>query len=106
VRVLFVCTANRLRSPTAEKVFADYPGLEVRSAGLDAACPRPLSAELVGWAERVFVMERRHRDTIRRKFRGTLGSRPVIVLGIPDEYEYMQPELVALLKERVPELLS
>jgi predicted protein tyrosine phosphatase len=105
-KVLFVCTANRLRSPTAVAVFADYPGLEVRSAGLDAACPRPLTAELVAWADRLFVMEQRHRKALRHRFREQLGDTPLIVLGIPDEYEFMQPELVALLKERVPQFLD
>jgi predicted protein tyrosine phosphatase len=106
MKVLFVCTANKLRSPTAEAVFSGAPGLEVRSAGLDMACPRPLSAELVAWADRLFVMERGQREKVRRRFRDTLGNRPVIVLGIPDEYEFMQPELVALLKARVPDFLD
>jgi predicted protein tyrosine phosphatase len=106
MNVLFVCTANRLRSPTAAAVFADHPGLDVRSAGLDAACPRPLTAELVAWADRLFVMEQRQREKIRKQFRQALGDTHVVVLGIPDEYEFMQPELVALLKERVPRFLE
>lgn len=105
MKILFVCTANRLRSPTAEAVFADHPGIEARSAGLDAACPRPLSAQLVGWADRLLVMEQRHRKIIKRRFGEALGDRPLIVLGIPDDYEFMQPELGALLKERVPPFL-
>lgn len=106
MKVLFVCTANKLRSPTAEAVFADHPGLEVRSAGLDAACPCPLTAELVSWAESLFVMEQRHKKTLKRRFRAQLGSTPVIVLGIPDLYEYMQQELIELLKDRVPPFLE
>jgi predicted protein tyrosine phosphatase len=106
MKVLFVCTANKLRSPTAAAVFADAPGLEVRSAGLDAACPRPLTAELVAWADRLFVMEQRHREAIRRRFKQALGAKPLIVLGIPDNYDFMQEELVALLKERVPQFLQ
>ena len=105
MKVLFVCTANRLRSPTAEAVFADRPGLEVRSAGLDARAVRPLTAELVAWADRLIVMEKSHREAIRKRYRTALGSRRVIVIGIPDEFEYMQEELVALLKERVPPFL-
>ena len=106
MKVLFVCTANKLRSPTAEAVFAAHPGLEVRSASLDAEAPRPLTAELVAWADRLLVMEQRHREIIRKRFRQALGSRQVIVLGIPDEYEFMQEELVALLRERVPQFLD
>jgi predicted protein tyrosine phosphatase len=106
MKILFVCSANRLRSPTAEAVFADRPGLEVRSAGLDAQAVRPLTAELVAWADRLIVMEAHHRKTIRKRYRTTLGSRPVIVLGIPDEFEFMQEELVALLRKRVPPFLG
>jgi predicted protein tyrosine phosphatase len=91
MRILFVCTANRLRSPTAAAVFADHPGLEVRSAALDAACPRPLTAELVAWADRLFVMEQRHREKIRRRFREQLGNTPVIVLGFPTSMSSCSP---------------
>ena len=106
MRVLFICTANRLRSPTAEAVFADAPGLEVASAGLDPAAARPLSADLVAWAERIIVMEQRHRDLLKKRFRTALGQRPVYVLGIPDEFTFMQPELIALLQDRVLPLLE
>jgi predicted protein tyrosine phosphatase len=106
MKILFVCTANKLRSPTAQAVFAEHPGIEARSAGLDASAPRPLTDQLVLWADRLFVMDQRHRNIIRRRFKHSLGSRPVIVLGIPDEYSFMQAELVALLKERVPPLLE
>lgn len=106
MKILFVCTANKLRSPTAQAVFAEHPGIEARSAGLDASAAQPLTVDLVTWADRLFVMEPRQRDIIRKRFRQALGSRPVIVLGIPDEYSFMQAELVALLKERVPPLLE
>jgi predicted protein tyrosine phosphatase len=104
-RVLFVCTSNRLRSPTAETLFRGWPGLEVSSAGLDAAATRVLDQDIIGTADVIFVMERHHRDKTRKRFRAVLGQPPVYVLGIPDEYERDQPELIALLKERVPPLL-
>ena len=50
-------------------------------------------------------MEKSHREAIRKRYRTALGSRPMIVIGIPDEFEYMQEELVVLLKERVPPFL-
>ena len=105
LRVLFVCTSNRLRSPTAETLFAGTPGLEVASAGLDPAATRVVDAEMVRTADMIFVMERHHRDKLRRRFRDAVGAKPVIVLAIPDEYERDAPELVALLKERVPPFL-
>lgn len=106
MKVLFVCTANKLRSPTAQAVFTGYPGIEVASAGLDAAAVRPLTAELIAWADRLIVMEPHHREKLRKRFKAALGPRPVIVLGIPDEYEFMQDELIALLKDRVPPFLE
>jgi predicted protein tyrosine phosphatase len=87
MRVLFVCTSNRLRSPTAEKLFTGWPGLEVSSAGLDPAATRVVDEGVIASADVIFVMERHHRDKIRKRFRAVLGQRPVYVLGIPDEYE-------------------
>lgn len=101
LHILFVCTANRLRSPTAEAVFSGRPGLKVSSAGLDRGSARVLDAAAIEDADVIFVMEQHHRNTLRKRFWRSLGARPLIVLGIPDEYERDQPELVALLIERV-----
>jgi predicted protein tyrosine phosphatase len=49
--VLFVCSRNQLRSPTAENVFSAWPGIEVASAGLDPAADVPVTPELLQWAE-------------------------------------------------------
>ena len=100
-RLLFVCSQNRLRSPTAEHVFATYAGVETLSAGLNVGADVPLSEELVRWADMVFVMEKRHREKLSREFRQALGGTRVVCLDIPDIYEYMDPELVALLEKRV-----
>lgn len=102
MNILFVCTANKLRSPTAQAVFSGRPDITVRSAGLDPEAPCRLDAELVAWADKIYAMETHHREKIRKKFKKVLGTTPVITLGIPDEYEFMQPELVTLLKERLP----
>lgn len=102
MKILFVCTANRLRSPTAEAIFGGTDDFEVRSAGLDSAAPTPVSDELVAWADRIYVMEKHHRNKLRKKFKTALGKTPVVTLHIPDEYEYMQPELVELLKAKLP----
>jgi predicted protein tyrosine phosphatase len=99
-RLLFVCSQNRLRSPTAEAVFADLPGVEVESAGLDHDAEEPLGPEQLRWADVVFVMERAHRARLGRRFREHLRGKRVVVLGIPDRYAFMDPELVELLKRR------
>ncbi|MGO1002884.1 low molecular weight protein tyrosine phosphatase family protein [Lysobacter sp. CA196] len=101
-RILFVCSQNKLRSPTAEQVFAARDDLEVASAGLNHDAEQPLGAELVEWAELIFVMEKAQRSKLQHKFRAQLRGKRVVCLDIPDEYEYMAPELVALLQARVP----
>ena len=100
-RFLFVCSQNRLRSPTAEQIFAEWPGLAVSSAGTNRDAENPLTDELVEWADTIFVMERAHRSKVRNKFRNALGPRRIVCLEIPDEYQFMDPELVGLLKARM-----
>jgi predicted protein tyrosine phosphatase len=103
--VLFLCSRNRLRSPTAERVFADWPGITVASAGLAPDADTPLTPDLLEWAELVLVMERVHKKRLSSKFGKHLGRVRVISLDIPDDYDYMQPELVALLHAKVPQFL-
>lgn len=100
--VLFICSRNRLRSPTAEQVFADWAGVETASAGLDHDAENPLTPELLKWAQTIFVMEHAHRARLSAKFKPYLASKRIICLDIPDEYAYMDPRLIGLLKERVP----
>lgn len=99
-RLLFVCSRNRLRSPTAERVFSG-PSLDTDSAGLapDADCT--LSAEQVEWADLIFVMEATHAKRLKQRFGASLRGKKVVCLDIPDRYGYMQPELIELLKRKV-----
>lgn len=103
--VLFICSQNRLRSPTAEQVFANWPSIETCSAGLNHDTENPVTPELLRWANIVFVMERAHRSKLSAKFKAHLGRARVICLAIPDDYEFMDPGLVQLLRARVPRYL-
>jgi len=103
-RVLFICSQNRLRSPTAECVFSGRPDLQVISAGLNLDAARPITADLVEWADTIFVMEKAHRNRLLKRFRSQIKSR-VICLDIPDEYEFMDPGLVRLLTVKVSRFL-
>jgi len=105
VNVLFVCSRNRLRSPTAEAVFADHPGWDVASAGLNHDADVPLTRELVQWADAILVMEKAHRTRLASRFRADLKGKRVICLEIPDRFRYMDPELVSLLERKVPALI-
>jgi predicted protein tyrosine phosphatase len=102
VRVLFICSRNELRSPTAEQVFTNRPGIEVASAGLDPKCKEPATPELLAWAEVIFVMERNHRNKLLKQFRASIKNQKIVVLGITDDYEYMDPRLVRLFEKLVP----
>jgi predicted protein tyrosine phosphatase len=101
IKALFVCARNRWRSPTAERVFRNDARLSVRSCGLSAKSPRTLRADDLNWADVVFVMESKHSERIRGEFQDALGGTPLHVLEIPDDYEFMDPELVELLTDRV-----
>lgn len=99
--VLFICSQNRLRSPTAEQVFADWPGVETASAGTNHDAEVPLTAELVASADLIFVMEREHRNRLQKRFRSSLKNARVICLNIPDDYDFMDEGLIRLLRARV-----
>lgn len=101
MNVLFVCSRNRLRSPTAEAVFADTDGIETASAGTGADAEEVVSGELLQWADLICVMEARHKRALTRDHGRWLRGKRIVVLNIPDRYDYMDPELVALLRERV-----
>src|SRR5580698_841963 len=100
-RVLFLCSGNRLRSPTAEHIFSARTDIEVASAGLDHDAETPCTPELLEWANIVFVMDRSHRSRLLKRFRPYLRHARVICLDIPDNYAFMQPELVRLLQDKV-----
>ena len=104
-RALFICTQNRLRSPTAEQVFASWPDVDTDSAGLGNDANVPLSSEQIEWATIIFVMEKAHRTRLSTRFKKHLNGKRVICLDIPDDYEYMQPELVPLLPAKVGKFL-
>ena len=104
-KVLFVCSQNKLRSPTAEQVFAAYPNVETDSAGTNNDAENPLTPELVAWADIIFVMEKTHRQKLQERFKPYLKLSRVICLNIPDVFEFMDPQLIQLLKARVPRFL-
>jgi predicted protein tyrosine phosphatase len=103
--ILFVCGRGRLRSPTAEQMLAGRADLETASAGISSDADNPLTAELVEWAEVIFVMEKSHRTKLQKRFRPHLRSKRVVCLDIPDKYGLMDPALVELLERRLSSLL-
>ncbi len=100
-RALFICSANKLRSATAEHVFSQWPGIETDSAGLNNDADQSLSPEQIAWADVIFVMEREQLTKLRRNYTQHAAGKRVICLNIPDDFAYLQPELVRLLEVRV-----
>ncbi len=104
--VLFVCSKNQWRSPTAEQIWRKHPALNVRSAGTSSNARHSISIHDVEWAHVIFVMEEKHKIQITSKFRRTTLNKPIYVLDIPDDYKYMDPELIELLQQSVQSILN
>ncbi len=101
MNLLFICSRNQWRSPTAEAIFRDEPGLNVRSAGTASSARRRVSESDISWADIVFVMETRHHRQLRERFGELVGEKRVVNLDVPDEYRYMDEELVEILDDAV-----
>lgn len=106
IQVLFICSRNQWRSPTAEQVWRRHPALSVRSAGTSPNARHPVSADDLAWADVVFVMEEKHKSRLLAGYRRLLENKPLHVLDIPDEYRYMDAELVELLQQSIGALLG
>lgn len=105
IHFLFICSRNKLRSPTAEAVFAEYDSVEAASAGLNKDSENPVTPELIEWADIIFVMENAHRKRLATNFGEHLGERRVVCLNIPDRFKFMDAELVRILESRVAKYL-
>jgi len=100
-RVLSVCGRNQWRSPTAEAVYRNDPRVQVRSAGVSEQSRRRLTAKDLDWADLILVMERKHKARIRERFPDHASLDRIHSLDIPDEYDFMESELVELLRQAI-----
>lgn len=101
MNLLFVCSENRLRSPTGEEVFSKYEGVNAIGCGTNSDAETPISGDLVEWADIIFVMQKTHKNKVSKKFKALLKGKRLICLEIPDEYECMDPVLVQMMQNRV-----
>lgn len=104
-RALFICSRNRLRSPTAEELFSGWKDVETDSADVAPDAETPVSSGQIAWADIIFVMERAHKVKLSRKFGPLLKGKRIVCLDIPDKYAFMQPELIALLERKAGSFL-
>ena len=105
-KLLFICSRNQWRSPTAEALFKDHPRYDARSAGTENGARIKVTDCHLGWADVIFCMERKHADRLRVKFPEELLGRKLIVLRIPDDYTFMDPTLIELLRTELSAHLS
>lgn len=104
--LLFICSRNQWRSPTAEAVWKKHPDFNAKSAGTSPRAKKTVSPMDIRWADIIFVMEQKHKNRIKSEFTRMLDHKPVHVLDIPDEYQYMDPELIQELESVVAGHLS
>jgi predicted protein tyrosine phosphatase len=95
-----------MRSATAHKIFEEDIRFEVKSAGTDKTANTVISNEILEWANSIIVMEKHHRNFIRQKFPEVYKSKKIVCLYIPDDYDFMQPELIGILKDKIEDAYS
>jgi len=106
VKLLFLCSRNHWRSPTAEAVYQNDPRVQVRSAGVSSAARTRVSEKLLQWADLILVMEHWQKKRLRDDFPLIFRDLSVEVLDIPDDYEFMDPALMELIQERVEPFIT
>ena len=104
--LLFICSKNQWRSPTAELLFKNHQNYQARSAGTSDKARVKVTAKLLDWADVVFVMERKHRDILKQRFASAIAGKKIVVLDIEDDYLFNDPELIALLKVALSDYLD
>ena len=103
--VLFICRLNRHRSATAERIFCKRKDLDVRSAGTDKDAMVRVNRRMLDWAHVIFAMDAWQVEALRQMFPEHPALERVICLDIQDEYVFLEPKLVKMLQERVPQHL-
>jgi predicted protein tyrosine phosphatase len=105
-QLLFVCSRNQWRSPTAAALFDQSEGYVAKSAGTSDRARIKITSGMINWADRIFVMEKRHSAIIRQKYPAEIAEKMLVVLHISDDYQYMDPELIDILESRLAEYLE
>jgi predicted protein tyrosine phosphatase len=101
LKVLFICSRNRWRSLTAEKIFDGVNGIQARSAGTEPNARIRVTSGHLSWADLIFVMEKKHLRRLQEKFPEDIAGKRIICLHVPDDYQFMQPELIDTLESAV-----
>lgn len=106
IKLLFICSKNRWRSLTAEKIYHGFNDYDVKSAGTEKNARIKVTSGHIGWADIIFVMEKKHISRLREKFGSQLSDKRLICLHIPDDYSYMDDDLIDILNSRLSEYIN
>ncbi len=106
INVLFVCSKNQWRSPTAEAIYRNDARLNVRSRGTTRSAVQTIKASDIQWSDVVLVMEDKHRRRLLADFPSDSKFTPIRVLDIPDDYQLMDAELVELLRSSTEPIIA
>jgi predicted protein tyrosine phosphatase len=104
IKLLFVCSRNKWRSPTAEAMFEGSENYVARSAGTTDGARTKVTPGLIGWADHIIMMDKKHKEQLTRKYRDELAKKKLSVLHIPDDFELMDPKLIELLETKLSDL--
>lgn len=102
-RVLCVCSANMLRSPTMQVVLSSDPfNYNTRSCGTHDYALIQLTADLLSWADEIVCADTEHFNRVHyfHDRLAYLKDTPIVNLRIPDIYGYRDPQLVQLIRDR------
>lgn len=100
-KLLFICTANKARSQTAAQVFGEDERFETKSAGVYPISRVLVTSSHLEWADYIIVMEKLNRIALQVMFPDIYVTKKIICLYLPSQYDFMDPELVKLLKSRL-----
>lgn len=106
MKLLFICSRNQWRSPTGERIWRKVEGVEARSAGTSRNARHHVTRDDIRWADAILVMEEKHAERLRAEFRDEVRYKALHVLDIPDDYAFMDEELVELLRVKTAALLG
>jgi protein-tyrosine phosphatase len=106
MNLLFICSRNKWRSPTAEIIFKTNQSHKTKSAGTEPSARNKVTEKLINWADIIFVMEKKHKERLQQKFQSSILNKQIIVLNIPDEYQFMDEELIHTLKTSITPYLN
>lgn len=101
MNVLFICSRNNWRGPTAEAIYKSRQDHQFRSAGTEPSAKYKVSSKDILWADIIFTMEKKHRERLSERFPEEIRNKKLVILDIEDEYEFMDQELVDMIRMQV-----